>query len=71
MTFTDSDLERLKSGSCDPRLINTVEMVTALLARLEAAEKICVCYQEHFRDTGKLTWPEIQLHQAWLASKGE
>ena len=40
MTFTDDDLKRLKSGAYDPRLIQTVEQVQALLARLEAAEEL-------------------------------
>lgn len=81
MSFDDDDLNTLRvfvnTHMIKPELDTSGEemiafkyKINALLARLEAAEKIVACYEKHFRNTGKLTWPEIQLHEAWRKACG-
>lgn len=74
MSFSDDDLKRLKIGACDPRLINTVEMVQALLARLEAAERIMRA--EHNDDSGTMSrcispCELCEAMEAWRKASGK
>ena len=75
VTFSDDDLKRLKEQVNRMSLggLISIEQIPALLARLEAAEKVILempsrCYICE-ENVGTLTL--VELFKAWLTSKGE
>lgn len=80
MSFTDEDLKRLKEELIghDPRLVTPLKreypQFESLLARLEAAERICFWIQAYGNSRTsrrKLLRNAFQEIEAWLKSKGE
>jgi hypothetical protein len=73
MPFDDNDLKRLKGDMKTyrehSRLLDVrKDQIVALLARLEAAENICLFQQTHY--FGKA--PELEnLYRQWFKSRGD
>lgn len=65
MTFTDEDIKRLKERLADGCILTDTDVdLPALVARLEAAEKLI--------DQHKLTWPEqIEWYEKWKKAAGK
>lgn len=73
MSFTNTDLERMKNAVSDPALFPTIWVgdVQALISRLEAAEK---CVNDCLADENCCeAWPVVGPSHAelWRKSKGE
>lgn len=70
MTFTDDELKRLKADLLNPEasVILNGDDISAILARLEAAEK---CVQEHFGHGVLDCEPNCTVYEAWRKAKGD
>ena len=74
MTFTDDDLKRLKNGMSTLRMAMNVteyslgkEELEALIARLEAAEKVCL-----YNEMGAYVTPVIrECLKSWRKTVGK
>lgn len=75
MSFTDEDLKRLKEdiGNGSWLMSLSGNHLSALLARLEAAEKVAgyVCHCDRNDLDRSRDCPCPELHKAWLRSKGD